>query len=66
MANNLLLIGFAILYVATGIAIGVGLYYAGYNNASQSMSGCQPINAMFSNIYKTNFHLHKLKVSLNI
>ncbi|XP_045033938.1 LOW QUALITY PROTEIN: glutamate carboxypeptidase 2 homolog [Daphnia magna] len=39
MANNLLLIGFAILYVATGIAIGVGLYYAGYNNASQSMSG---------------------------
>lgn len=45
---------------------GVGLYYAGYNNASQSMSGCQPINAMFSNIYKTNFHLHKLKVSLSI
>ncbi|XP_057377944.1 N-acetylated-alpha-linked acidic dipeptidase 2-like [Daphnia carinata] len=30
--------GFAILYVATDIAIGVGLYYAGYHNASRSMS----------------------------
>lgn len=31
MNTKNLLIGFAIVYVTTGIAIGVGLYYAGYN-----------------------------------